>query len=105
MGYRLLPCDTTCHACTQLAMADLLRLRATTHHCCPLCYLFVPESLHYLAIERQENEIDVWLKKAGRCHNNVADIDPSTVISTRQEEPKYPTYSSKYGSTKGFCSI
>uniref|UniRef100_A0A158QP76 MFS domain-containing protein n=1 Tax=Haemonchus placei TaxID=6290 RepID=A0A158QP76_HAEPC len=51
-----------------------------------LCYLFVPESLHFLAIERHEKVVGDWLKRAGRCHDNVADIDPSTVVSTRQEE-------------------
>uniref|UniRef100_A0A7I4Y840 MFS domain-containing protein n=1 Tax=Haemonchus contortus TaxID=6289 RepID=A0A7I4Y840_HAECO len=67
-----------------------------------LCYFFVPESLHFLAIERHENVVGDWLKKAGRCHDSVADIDPSTVVSTRQEEPKVSNLFSELWTHKRF---
>lgn len=53
-----------------------------------LCYLLVPESLHFLALDRRDGVVADWLKKAGRCQAGVAAIDPSTVVSTRQPEPE-----------------
>ncbi|VDP56724.1 unnamed protein product [Heligmosomoides polygyrus] len=48
----------------------------------------VPESLHFLALDRRDGVVADWLKKAGRCQAGVAAIDPSTVVSTRQPEPE-----------------
>ncbi|VDO34431.1 unnamed protein product [Heligmosomoides polygyrus] len=52
-------------------------------------YRLVPESLHFLALDRRDGVVAEWLKKAGRCQAGVAAIDPSTVVSTRQPEPEY----------------
>ncbi|KHJ88710.1 hypothetical protein OESDEN_11494 [Oesophagostomum dentatum] len=53
-----------------------------------LCFMFVPESLHFLALERKERAIERWLKKAHSSKTPLTSIDPQSVVSTLEDQPK-----------------
>ncbi|KAK6737117.1 hypothetical protein RB195_019672 [Necator americanus] len=53
-----------------------------------LCYLFVPESLHFLALERKEYSVGKWLEKATSKQGDLAQIDPKNVVSTLEVQPQ-----------------
>ncbi|RCN32005.1 hypothetical protein ANCCAN_22198 [Ancylostoma caninum] len=53
-----------------------------------LCYLFVPESLHFLALERKQRSVRKWLDKAASNDAVIAQIEPATVVSTLEEQPE-----------------
>ncbi|KIH51158.1 hypothetical protein ANCDUO_18758 [Ancylostoma duodenale] len=53
-----------------------------------LCYLFVPESLHFLALERKQRSVRKWLERAASNDATIARIEPATVVSTLEEQPE-----------------
>ncbi|VDK44500.1 unnamed protein product [Cylicostephanus goldi] len=98
MGRWILHRHTNSHVLTQLEMVNLLGFYSATHY----CYLvfdvshfkhfdndiLVPESLHFLALEKKERLIDHWLERAQGSKKTLIHIKAGTVVSSLEENPE-----------------